>query len=91
MAKCAGLRLNDGWRIVLISVPRGEHAKGGCHSPSHLLATGGRAPKATLNKDRKEEKKKNQGLNCSASAARTSCLLWTRTEDTQCKEASESI
>ena len=29
--KCAGLCLNDGWRIVLISVPRGEHVERACH------------------------------------------------------------
>lgn len=37
VAKCAGLCLNDGWRIVLISVPRGEHARQRVTLPSHLL------------------------------------------------------
>lgn len=37
VAKCAGLCLNDGWHIVLISVPRGEHARQRVTLPSHLL------------------------------------------------------
>ncbi len=36
MAKYAGLRLNDGWRIVLISVPGGEHVREGVTFSSHL-------------------------------------------------------
>lgn len=43
VAKCAGLCLNDGWRIVLISVPRGEHAGSVSLSP-HISCDRSQAP-----------------------------------------------
>lgn len=44
VAKCAGPCLNDGWRIVLISVPWGEHAREGVTLPL-ISAIGSRAPR----------------------------------------------
>lgn len=46
VAKCAGLRLNDGWRIVLISVPPRRTCEAACHS--HLCE--GRSGAALNNK-----------------------------------------